>query len=106
MPAAETAEKHHKENLHPVLPNHIYLQIQEDREYILLWEGFSNVNLSDTINTLHQGGHEIEHTTRNSFGRFFLIFRKIPRPEESEPRRARHSQTDLPGQTRTDHRRS
>ena len=72
-----------EENLHPVLPNHIYLQIQEGREYILLWEDFSKVNPSDRIKALHQGGYEIEHTTRNSFGRFILIFRKIPRPEES-----------------------
>ena len=74
-----------QENLHPVLSNHIYLQIQEDREYILLWEDFSKVNPSDRINALHQGGYEIEHTTRNSFGRFILIFRKIPHPEESVP---------------------
>ena len=72
-----------QENLHPVLPNHIYLQIQEDREYILLWEDFSKGNPSDRINALHQGGYEIEHTTRNSFGRFILVFRKIPRPKES-----------------------
>ena len=54
-----------QENLHPVLPNHIYLQIQEDREYLTLWEDFSNVNLSDRMNALHEMGYEIEHTTRD-----------------------------------------
>ena len=72
-----------QENLHPVLPNHIYLQIQEDREYILLWEDFSNRHLSDRINAIHEMGYEIQHTTRDRFDKFILIFRKIPRPEES-----------------------
>ena len=75
-----------QENLHPVLPNHTYLQIQEEREYILLWESFANRHLSERINALHQGGYEIEHTTRDRFDNFLLIFRKIPPPEESEPR--------------------
>ena len=72
-----------EERLHPVIPNHIYLQIQEDREYLTLWEDFSNRHLSDRINAIHEEGYEIQHTTRDRFDKFILIFRKIPRPEES-----------------------
>ena len=72
-----------QENLHPVLPNHTYLQIQEEWEYIILWETFANRHLSERVNALHQGGYEIEHTTRDRFGNYLLIFRKIASPEES-----------------------
>ena len=72
-----------EERLHPVLPNHIYLQIQEGREYLTLWGDLFNVNLSDRINALYEMGYEIEHTTRDRYDNFILIFRKIPRLEES-----------------------
>ena len=72
-----------EERLHPVLPNHIYLQIQEDREYLTLCGDLFNVNLSDRINALYEMGYEIEHTTRDRHDNFVLIFRKIASPEES-----------------------
>ena len=72
-----------QENFHPVLPNHIYLQIQEEWEYIILWETFANRHLSERVNALHQGGYEIEPTTRDRFDNYLLIFRKIASPEES-----------------------
>ena len=68
-----------QENLHPVLQEHTYTQIQEGREYVTLWGDVSNRHLSDRINALY----EIEHTTRDRHGNFLLIFRKIPHPEES-----------------------
>ena len=72
-----------EERLHPVIPSHIYHQIQEGREYILLWGNLTNVNLSDRINALYEMGYEIEHTTRDRYDNFVLIFRKIASPEES-----------------------
>ena len=74
-----------EERLHPVLHDVTYQQIEEGREYVTMTSSDASPHLSDRINALHQGGYEIEHTTRNSFGRFILIFRKIPRPEESVP---------------------
>ena len=74
-----------QKNLHPVLHDVTYQQIQKGREYILLWDPASSIELSDRINALHDMGYEIEHTTRNTYGRFVLIFRKIPRAEESVP---------------------
>ena len=72
-----------QERLHPVLHDVTYQQIEEGQEYILLWDPASSIELSDRINALHEMGYEIEHTTRNTYGRFILIFRKIPHPEES-----------------------
>ena len=74
-----------EERLHPVLPNHIYHQIQEDREYLTLWGNLTNVNLSDRMNALYEMGYEIEHTTRDRYDNFVLIFRKIGDPEEPPP---------------------
>ena len=89
-----------QENLHPVLPNHIYLQIQEGREYVSCGRTSpQSAALSDRINALHQGGYEIEHTTSDSFGNSssssgrFLARKSLCSPT------ARHPQTDLSGQT-------
>ena len=72
-----------KENIHPVLPNHIYLQIQEEREYVTLREEDISRYLSDRINAIHEEGYEIRHATSDEWGNVLLIFRKIPHPEES-----------------------
>ena len=45
-----------EERLHPVIPNHIYLQIQEGREYVTLWGDVSRHALSDRINALYTDG--------------------------------------------------
>ena len=68
-----------EENLHPVLGEHTYTQVQEGRECVTLWGDVSRHALSDRINALY----EIQHITRDRHGNFLPIFRKIPRPEES-----------------------
>ncbi len=72
-----------KENLHPVLPHHIYLQIQEDREYVTMTSEDISPHLSDRINAIHDEGYEIRHATSDEWGYVLLIFRKIPHLEES-----------------------
>ena len=42
-------------------------------------------DLSDRINAIHQGGYEIEHATSDEDGNVLIVFRKIPRAEESAP---------------------
>ncbi len=74
-----------EERLHPVLPNHIYLQIQEGRQYVTMISYQTRSDLSDRINAIHQGGYEIEHATSDENGIVLLVFRKIPRREESAP---------------------
>lgn len=74
-----------QETLHPVLGEHTYTQVQEAREYVTLWGDVSRHDLSDRVNALYEMGYEIEHTTRSKSDNFVLIFRKIPRPEESVP---------------------
>ena len=71
------------ENLHPVLQEHTYTQVQEGREYVTLWGDVSRHALSDRINALYHTGYEIRHTTRNRHGNYLLIFRKVANPEES-----------------------
>ena len=71
--------------LHPVLPNHIYLQIQEGREYVTMISYQARADLSDRINAIHQSGYEIEHATSDKDGNVLIVFRKIPRAEESAP---------------------
>ena len=72
-----------QENLHPVLPHHIYLQIQEDREYVTMTSDDNSSHLSDRINAIHEEGYEIRHATSDEWGHVLLIFRKIPHPEGS-----------------------
>ena len=72
-----------EERLHPVLGDATYLQIQEGREYVTMTSSDTSRNLSDRINAIHQGGYEIEHATSDEFGNVLIVFRKIPRPEES-----------------------
>ena len=74
-----------QENLHPVLPNHTYIQIQEDREYVTMTSDDTSRYLSDRINAIHEEGYEIRHATSDEWGYVLLIFRKIPHPEQSEP---------------------
>ena len=76
-------EEAQKENLHPVLPNHIYLQIQEEREYVTMTSEDTSRYLSDRINAIHEEDYEIRHATSDEWGKVLLIFRKIPHPEES-----------------------
>ena len=70
-----------EERLHPVLWDAIYLQIQEGQEYITMWSPEQNRHLSDRINAIHQGGYELQHTTRDTFGHPIFVFRKIADPE-------------------------
>ena len=77
------SEDRGEENLHPVLEDHTHTQVQEWREYVTMWGDVSRHDLSDRINALHEMGYEIEHTTRNRYGNYLLIFRKIPHPEGS-----------------------
>ena len=72
-----------QENLHPVLSNHIYLQIKEGREYVTMTSSDTSRHLSDRINAIHEQGYEIRHATSDEFGYVLLVFRKIPRSEES-----------------------
>ena len=74
-----------EERLHPVLPNHIYLQIQEGREYVTMISYQTRRDLSDRINAIHESGYEIEHATSDEDGNVLIVFRKIPRAEESAP---------------------
>ena len=72
-----------QENLHPVLPNHIYIQIQEEREYVTMTSDDTSRYLSDRINAIHEESYEIRHATSDEWGKVLLIFRKITSPEES-----------------------
>ncbi len=74
-----------QDRVHPVPREHAYTQVQEGREYVTLWGDITRHDLSDRINALYEMGYEIEHTTRSRYGNFVLIFRKIPRAEESAP---------------------
>ena len=74
-------EEARKENLHPVLPNHIYFQIQEEREYVTMTSEDTSRYLSDRINAIHEEGYEIRHATSDEWGKVLLVFRKIPHPE-------------------------
>ena len=73
------------ENLHPVLSEHTYIQIQEGREYVTMTSDDISRYLSDRINAIHEEGYEIRHATSDEWGYVLLILRKIPRPEQSEP---------------------
>ena len=72
-----------EERLHPVLHDATYIEIREGQEYITIWSPDANRHLSDRINAIHQGGYELQHTTRDRFGRPIFVFRKIADPEES-----------------------
>ena len=72
-----------EERLHPVLHDATYIEIQERREYVTLRSFDTNRHLSDRINAIHQGGYELQHTTRDRFGRPIFVFRKIADPEGS-----------------------
>ena len=74
-----------QENLHPVLPNHSHIQIQEDRQYITMTSDDTSRYLSDRINAIHEQGYEIRHATSDEWGYALLIFRKIPHLEELVP---------------------
>lgn len=74
-----------EERLHPVLSDATYLQIQEEREYVTMISYQTRRDLSDRINAIHQGGYEIEHATSDEDGNILIVFRKIPRAEESAP---------------------
>ena len=63
----------------------IFRQIQEDREYVTMTSSDTSRYLSDRINAIHEEGYEIRHATSDEWGYVLLIFRKIPRPEQSEP---------------------
>ena len=71
-----------EERLHPVLNDSTYIQIQEGREYVTFMSYQYRGNLSDRINALHQGGYELQHTTRDRFGHPIFVFRKIADPEK------------------------
>lgn len=70
-----------EERLHPVLHDATYIQIQERREYVTLRSFDNNRHLSDRINAIHQGGYELQHTTRDRLGYPIFVFRKIAEPE-------------------------
>ena len=74
-----------QENLHPVLHDVTYHQIQEGREYVTMTSSDTSRYLSDRINAIHEEGYEIRHATSDEFGYVLLIFRKILHPEESVP---------------------
>ena len=78
-------EEEPKENLHPVLPNYIYLQIQEEREYVTMTSEDTSRYLSDRINAIHEEGYEIRHATSDRWGDVLLIFRKTADLEEPAP---------------------
>ena len=71
-----------EERLHPVLHHTTYSQIQEGREYVTFTFYQHHGYLADSINAVHQEGYELQHTTRNRFGRPIFVFRKIADPEE------------------------
>ena len=72
-----------QENLHPVLHDVTYQQIEEGREYVTFTSSDTSPHLSDKINAIHQEGYEVRHATSDDFGNVLLVFRKIPHPEES-----------------------
>ena len=68
-----------------MLLNNDNLQVQEGREYVTMISYQARGDLSDRINAIHQGGYEFEHATSDEDGIVLLVFRKIPRREESAP---------------------
>ena len=73
-----------EERLHPVLHHTTYSQIQEGREYVTFTSYQHHGYLPDRINAVHQEGYELQHTTRDKFGRPIFVFRKIADLEEPE----------------------
>ena len=66
-----------EQRLHPVLNDATYLEIREGREYVIFTYYQTRGDLSDRINAIHQGGYELQHTTRDTFGHPIFVFRKI-----------------------------
>ena len=79
-----------EQRLHPVLNDATYLEIREGREYVIFTYYQTRGDLSDRINAIHQGGYELQHTTRDTFGHPIFVFRKIADPKNHRPRPARH----------------
>ena len=78
-------EQEREENLHPVLPNYIYLQIQEEREYVTMTSEDTSRHLSDRINAIHEEGYEIRHATSDRWGYVLLVFRRTADPDVPPP---------------------
>ena len=71
-----------EQDLHPILWDATYLEIQEGREYVSMRSPDESRHLSDRINAIHQAGYEIQHMTSDNWGDVLIVFRKIADLEE------------------------